>query len=372
LRFLSLLLLGVALGHSYRIDDWLTEFSAEQGNEDKAAEGKIWVVLVAGSNGWYNYRHQSDICHIYQLLVRNHAIPRENIVTMMYNDIAYNRENPTPGTIINALHAGDVYEGVMIDYMGDDVNPKTFLDVLAGKDVHKGSRKTVRSTKDDIIFVNFVDHGGPGILAFPSGELNKVDLDSTMNQMFEGGRYKQMLMYIEACYSGSMFTKMSDKMGITAHTAANADESSYACVMDEDLNTYLGDCWSLNWMNNTETIAPGWNKETVGQQYQIVKKMTTESHAMLYGDLTTIPNEPLSTFLGTPGEKRWKMEVGGERNMKSIQSQDVMVDWLKRKLEKENDEEVAEDLKRQIKFHEEYSESGCHGGLVEEEAGEGK
>ena len=200
-------------------------------------------------------------------------------------------------------------------------------------------------------------------------------------------RYKQMLMYIEACSSGSMFSKMSDKMGITAHTAANADESSYACVMDEDLNTYLGrplstrlnliflasasifpelschahltmdpisgDCWSLNWMNNTETIAPGWNKETVGQQYQIVKKMTTESHAMLYGDLTTIPSEPLSTFLGTPGEKRWKMEMRDEpRNMKSIQSQDVLVDWLKRKLEKENDEDTAEDLKRQIKVRE--------------------
>ena len=52
----------------------------------------------------------------------------------------------------------------------------------------QGSRKVVRSTKDDIIFVNFVDHGGPGILAFPSGELHKVDLDSTMNQMFEGSR----------------------------------------------------------------------------------------------------------------------------------------------------------------------------------------
>ncbi|VDK27569.1 unnamed protein product [Gongylonema pulchrum] len=33
-------------------------------NEDSSEEnqartrGKIWVVLVAGSNGWYNYRHQ--------------------------------------------------------------------------------------------------------------------------------------------------------------------------------------------------------------------------------------------------------------------------------------------------------------------------
>ena len=24
----------------------------------KAEDGKNWVVIVAGSNGWYNYRHQ--------------------------------------------------------------------------------------------------------------------------------------------------------------------------------------------------------------------------------------------------------------------------------------------------------------------------
>ena len=29
--------------------------------------GKIWVLLVAGSRGYYNYRHQADICHAYQV-----------------------------------------------------------------------------------------------------------------------------------------------------------------------------------------------------------------------------------------------------------------------------------------------------------------
>ncbi len=31
--------------------------------------GKIWVLLVAGSRGYFNYRHQADVCHAYQ--VRN-------------------------------------------------------------------------------------------------------------------------------------------------------------------------------------------------------------------------------------------------------------------------------------------------------------
>ena len=50
-----------------------------------------YAVLVAGSNGWYNYRHQSDVCHAYQILHKN-GIPDTNIVVMMYDDLAKNVE----------------------------------------------------------------------------------------------------------------------------------------------------------------------------------------------------------------------------------------------------------------------------------------
>ncbi|OUC42021.1 peptidase C13 family protein, partial [Trichinella nativa] len=65
-----------------------------------------WALLVAGSNGWYNYRHQADICHAYQIL-RKHGIPDSNIVVMMYDDIAYNEENKLSGKIINHPHGVD-------------------------------------------------------------------------------------------------------------------------------------------------------------------------------------------------------------------------------------------------------------------------
>jgi glycosylphosphatidylinositol transamidase (GPIT) subunit GPI8 len=31
--------------------------------------GKLWVVLTAGSSGFFNYRHQADICHAYQVFL---------------------------------------------------------------------------------------------------------------------------------------------------------------------------------------------------------------------------------------------------------------------------------------------------------------
>merc|ERR1712003_430053 len=169
-----------------------------------------------------------------------------------------------------------------------------------GKTMKVGSGKTLASGPDDIVFVKFVDHGGPGALGFPHDELHLADLTKTLEDMYTEKRYKQMLWYVEACYSGSMFNKLSPNMNITAHTASNTDESSYACVKDEELDVYLGDCWSLNWMNNTEQIFPNLETETVEQQYEIVKKMTTQSHASIYGDLTNIYKDPISAFMGHP------------------------------------------------------------------------
>ena len=89
--------------------------------------GNIWAVLVAGSSGYENYRHQADVCHAYQVL-RSHGIPDERIIVMMYDDIAHNRENPTKGIIINHPHGKDVYTGVPKDYTGPEVrNNLSFL-----------------------------------------------------------------------------------------------------------------------------------------------------------------------------------------------------------------------------------------------------
>lgn len=63
--------------------------------------------------------HQADICHAYQLLRKN-GLKDENIIVFMYDDIAYNSENPRPGVIINHPHGSDVYHGV----------PKVFLTSL--------------------------------------------------------------------------------------------------------------------------------------------------------------------------------------------------------------------------------------------------
>ena len=54
------------------------------------------AVLIAGSSTFANYRHQADIAHAYQILIRNGVSP-DDIITFMYDDVVNDPENPFPG-----------------------------------------------------------------------------------------------------------------------------------------------------------------------------------------------------------------------------------------------------------------------------------
>lgn len=111
-----------------------------------------WAVLVAGSNGWWNYRHQADVFHAYQMLLKKNFDPSK-IIVFAFDDLANNTRNPFPGQIFNKptyQEAGvDVYAGVNIDYRGSDVTPTNFLKVLEGDKAAlagKGTGRVLEST----------------------------------------------------------------------------------------------------------------------------------------------------------------------------------------------------------------------------------
>jgi len=242
-------------------------------------------LLVAGSNEWYNYRHQADVYHAYQVLHR-HGIPDENIVVMHYDDLANNAQNPTKGIVINHPDGDDVYKNVPKDYVKDQVTPENFLNVLLGNEKAmqgKGSGKVIKSGPNDHVFVNFVDHGATGLLAFPRGELTVQELNNALKQLYKDKKYGKLVLYIEACEAGSMFRNvLAENINVFATTASDYDESSYACYYDAKRNTYLGDWYSVNWMEDSDS--KDIEKETLQDQFVIVKNVTTTSHVQEYGD----------------------------------------------------------------------------------------
>lgn len=101
-----------------------------------------------------------------------------------------------------------------------------------------------------------------------------------------------MVLYIEACESGSMLENILPKnINIYATTASNAEESSYACYYDIKRGTYLGDVYSVVWMEDSD--AEQIDQESLHQQYVVTKKKTNTSHVMEYGDLVR-PSTQLS------------------------------------------------------------------------------
>ncbi|KAL3248927.1 hypothetical protein MRX96_056260 [Rhipicephalus microplus] len=160
------LLLGLAT-----LTSTFAESSKKSTKYSYDSQRKIWALLVAGSKGYRNYRHQADICHAYHVL-HKHGVPDERIVVMIYDDITKAQENPTPGVIINHPNGTDVYRDVPKDYTGDLVTAKNFISILQGKKVKGGSGKVISSGPKDHVFLYFAGHGAPGLLVFPNDVLH--------------------------------------------------------------------------------------------------------------------------------------------------------------------------------------------------------
>ncbi|KAH7488706.1 hypothetical protein KRP22_008656 [Phytophthora ramorum] len=255
-----------------------------------------WAVIVVGSSGYSNYRHQADGCHAYHV-VRRHGIPAENVVLMMYDDVAWHESNPYPGQLFNkpttqnaVVQPVDVYKDCKVDFRGVEVTPETFLNVITGNSSGAFNKKVLNSTAGDRVFINFVDHGSRGNVYFPHLKpLSASRLKEAMRTMHKKKMYKELVFYMEACESGSMFSDSFMK-SINAYvtTAANGFESSWAAycppldVVDgERIGSCLGDLYSVNWMEDSDlTDLSG---EPLTTQFHRVKNETTKSHVKSFG-----------------------------------------------------------------------------------------
>jgi len=247
-------------------------------------EQHTWVVLAAGSDGYYNYRHQADVCHAYQV-VHKMGVPDERIIVMMKDDIANNAQNPKPGQIINEPNGPDVYAGVPKDFTGSLVNSDNFVKILTGEDMTGvGSGKTLKSTSDDNVFVFFDDHGSEGAICFPRGcDLDAKKMQTTLDTMASKKLFKNLVFYVEACFAGSVFYKLTIPDNVYITTAAPIGASSFAYNWDDTIGAYVADIYSFLWIHDTEVNAkPGY---TFQDQFDYIQaNIEGYSQTCQYGD----------------------------------------------------------------------------------------
>lgn len=266
-------------------------FSASSSSKNSSTN---WAVLVAGSNGYYNYRHQADVAHSYQILHKMGGYPKENIIVMMYNDVVNASDNPLPGQLFNEPGGVDVYADIEIAYSGEEVTAENFLNVIQGKK-HREDHRVLESGPNDNVFIYYSDHGANGLVAMPVGDpLYAKDLIEALNFMHNNSMYSQLVFYLEACESGSMFAGiLSNTTNVFATTAATPDEPSYAYYYNDTLSTYMADEYSIRWMQDSTN---NWDAyESLIEQFQDVAAIVNESQPQKYGDLS-FDAEPIEDF----------------------------------------------------------------------------
>lgn len=231
-----------------------------------------FAVLAAGSQDFFNYRHQADIYTIYSKLIER-GYKESNIIMLAYDDMAQHKHNPFKGQIFHTVdHKQNVYPGSeKINYKLHDVSPDNFVRLLS---------TGLKSTTEDDLFIYFDDHGDYGFLCFPEDvPLLGRDCAKALAQMEQNGKYKRCLFGIEACFSGSVAEMFTNRNMVTI-TAANDEESSFAAVWDDSMTNYLSNEFTNNWIDEMDKNP----SQTLGEFYETIKENTKNSHALFFGD----------------------------------------------------------------------------------------
>eukprot|EP00933_Yihiella_yeosuensis_P016468 TRINITY_DN14060_c0_g1_i1.p1 TRINITY_DN14060_c0_g1~~TRINITY_DN14060_c0_g1_i1.p1 ORF type:complete len:512 (-),score=95.45 TRINITY_DN14060_c0_g1_i1:424-1890(-) len=328
-----------------------------------------YALLASGSSGWSNYRHQAEVGKAYQLLTKR-GIPADNIVVMMYDDVVRDESNPAPGKLYakptpKGVPGDDVYAGLKIDYRGRDVTAPNFLAALTGNssgvaNVVNSTRRVLKSGPEDEVFVFFTDHGSPGMIHFPSIDnsepLHALELLSAFKQMHANKQYKELVMYLETCYSASMFQKLlPEDIGIYAVSAANATNEAWSwycggSVTDDvhngddqvdglAINNCLSDLFTMSWQEDLEAHP---EKRTFAEQFAVIKNLSDTyhpgddsfmghrivfepQHSQRFGAVAAFDNKQLSEFMGS---KKPELPVAAQKKFSGVRASDVELHLL--------------------------------------------
>ncbi|KER19615.1 hypothetical protein T265_11663 [Opisthorchis viverrini] len=230
-------------------------------------------------------RPLADVYHAYHV-VRKNNVPAENIITFAYDDIANNPRNPFKGKVFHDYGHEDAYNGVIIDYRGKDVTRDNFVKVLKGDGKLEANKKKVLKRWVGVevdIFAALADHSwnssfaGPRLLfsILAINLLYAMELNDTLAYMHSKKTFNKLVLYVEACNSGSMFKDvLPSNMGTDLPASHNSNLPISLTRTQNDLKT-----------------------RTLEEQYEEVKKSAASTHVMKYGEIA-MGRLPVGKFQG--------------------------------------------------------------------------
>ena len=155
-----------------------------------------WAVIIAGSNGYWNYRHQAAAASAYHYF-QSRGIPKDRIIVFMSKSVVEDDRNPFVGKLFSSPGSGaeDQMDGIQIDYETSEMTSSNVLNVLAGNSF--SAKRVLRSSAFDNVYVSFFGYGAPGVITLPNDAIFAPDLRKTIQYMQQKRMYKELILMVD-------------------------------------------------------------------------------------------------------------------------------------------------------------------------------
>ncbi|KAK8813359.1 hypothetical protein WA158_002951 [Blastocystis sp. Blastoise] len=266
-----------------------------------------YAMVMGTADGWSNYSITSNPC-----------IPAENIIYMSYTTDVTDKSNPFPGKIFTDPSEGEGKDywpqcDGKIDYTGKAINKKVLLAVLKGDaatvtaETGIENPKVFKTTENDTIFLYFIDHGGDDVVVVGYDFLHASELLKTIKYMYDNKMYKELVFYMEACHSGSMWGGLPDDINMYVLSSADADHDAWMSncppedvVNGKALNTCLAGLYDNAFMEAIEQSNGG--NVTIKEIYEYTNKVVIEEgsdqNVSEFGAAEQFANYSINRFVG--------------------------------------------------------------------------
>jgi glycosylphosphatidylinositol transamidase (GPIT) subunit GPI8 len=260
-----------------------------------------YAVLVQGSNGWNNYRHQADVLSVYQML-KTKGFDDDHIILIIDKALASDAMNPEPGIIRAEDGGNDLMAGCSMDYDNADISPADISNILLGVKTDKTPVVLPKDAGQNVLLF-WSGHGhnhannGADELVWRNADVGRgmtADLlRQTISLMHQQGHYRKMFVLTEPCFSEAVITPLVGIPGVLAMSSAGTFEQSFADNWSTELGVWRCDRFSRNLVTHL-TASP---TTTYRDLYLFCAQRTLGSHVHIvnsahFGNLyTTGPQE---------------------------------------------------------------------------------
>lgn len=235
--------------------EWLPTKMQTFGEDDIAypKQDGLHVLIVAGSAGWENYRHQANAQAIYNALLEN---------GVKTSDIAMVAEADITGGI----------DGLLADYHPSEIDWGDVADDVLFNDGKFKMDSTVN------LLIYWAGHGEKEGLKWLDKTISPTEITETFSNMARQKRFRKALVLIEACYSGKVGKALEGIPGLLCVTAANENETSKASKYSATLSAWTSNCFTdalLDIVANPENVS-------TYEMYTETYARTIGSHVSVY------------------------------------------------------------------------------------------